>query len=75
MMHVRVGDPIKVRVAPDVDQSLWGQEGFVAGFTDENRVIVELDDGADVTMNPDQIEHTPWVDTSAAFRGTTVRLF
>ncbi len=74
-MHVRVGDPVKVRIAPDVDQCLWGEEGFVTALTSDQRVIVELQDGSDVTVNPDQVEHAPWVDTNAAFRGTTVRIF
>ncbi len=75
MDQMRVGDPVRFRVTPDVDASLWDEEGFVAGFTRDDRLLVELGDGTDVTAMPDQVDPVDRVDVRDAFRGTAVGPF
>lgn len=71
-MQLRVGDSVRIRVTPDVDETLWDSEGIVAAFTAENRLVLELDDGADCTVNPDQVELVKATDVAETFRGTAV---
>lgn len=69
-MQLRVGDVVRVRVAPDVDPSLWDAEGMIADIRPDNRVVVEFGGGADCTMNPDQVDLIQEDDPAAPFRGT-----
>lgn len=69
-VHVRVGDTVRIRVCPDVDEQLWDETGLVAAFTPENRLVIELGDGADCTLNPDQLDLVHAEDLAAPFRGT-----
>lgn len=74
-MRVRIGDPVRLRTAPDVDPSLWDREGLVAAFTRDDQLVIELEDGADVTVLPDHVDRVEHVDVAAAFRGTTIGPF
>ncbi len=69
-VQLRVGDSVRVRVAPDVDETLWDAEGIVAGFRPDNRVLVELGDGADCIFNPEQVDLVEPTDVAETFRGT-----
>ncbi len=55
-MDLNEGDLVRIRVAPDVDQTLWDARGVVATRMPEGHLLVELPDGADCTVRTDQIE-------------------
>lgn len=55
-MRLRVGDAVRVRPNPEVDETLWDEQGFVLDIGEENRVFVELGSGEDCAFNPDQLD-------------------
>jgi hypothetical protein len=55
-MRLQVGDAVRVRPNPEVDETLWDEQGFVLEFDRDNRPIVELGDGGDCAFNPDQLD-------------------
>lgn len=55
-MRLKVGDAVRVRPNPEVDETLWDEQGYVLDFSEDNRVLVELGDGADCAFNPDQLD-------------------
>lgn len=72
-MQARMGDYVRIVTSPEVDADLWDEEGIVAAITPENRLIVELGDGVDCTVNPDQVELVLPDDPGFTFGGTTLR--
>jgi hypothetical protein len=55
-MRLRVGDAVRVRPNPEVDETLWDEQGVVLDFDADNRPIVELGGGGDCAFTPDQLE-------------------
>lgn len=55
-MRLRVGDAVRVRPNPEVDETLWDEQGVVLEFDEDNRPIVELGGGGDCAFNPDQLD-------------------
>lgn len=55
MLPVRVGDFVRIGPAPDVDPHLWDTTGLVAGLGPEDRVLIELDTGADVLVRAEHV--------------------
>lgn len=41
-MRLSVGDAVRVRPNPEVDETLWDEQGLVLDFDRDNRVLVEL---------------------------------
>lgn len=72
-MDLDVGDLVQVRIAPDVDPHLWEEQGLVAELRQAGRLVLDLQDGADVTVNREHVDPVDPVDVAAAFRGTAVR--
>jgi hypothetical protein len=51
-----IGDAVRVRVTPDVDSSLWDDEGVVLAFTSDEIPVVELSDGTNMPFDPEQLD-------------------
>lgn len=55
-MDLRVGDGVRVIPSPEVDETLWDEEGLVLDLPGEGRVVVELGGGGECAFNRDQLE-------------------
>jgi hypothetical protein len=57
-IHVRlsVGDAVRVRPNPEVDETLWDEQGLVLDVDRDNRVLVELGEEGDRAFNPHQLD-------------------
>lgn len=55
-MNLKVGDTVRVRPSPEVDETLWDEQGVVVDVDPDNRPIVELGGGGDCAFNADQLD-------------------
>lgn len=55
-MQFQVGDTVRVRVTPEVDEPLWDEEGVVLDVDPDNRLVVELGGGGESLLTPEQVD-------------------
>jgi hypothetical protein len=70
MVALRIGDLVRIAARPDVDQRLWDSTGLVAALGPDDRLLLELASGADVTVRAEHvaaISRPALMDPTAAF--------
>lgn len=55
MTAIKVGDIVRIGVKPDVDPRIWNAEGCVMRMGPDDRLLVELDTGADVEVRAEHV--------------------